>query len=89
MNMPSWNIRLSFFLSRVDCSSLDATIPASSLFGDKTVISSPSIFEGKVYFGSEDEKFYCLDAYSGEKYWSKSIPGGTSISSPTFSISLG
>jgi outer membrane protein assembly factor BamB len=47
------------------------------------IISSPSIFEGKVYFGSEDEKFYCLDAYSGEKYWSKSIPGGTSISSPT------
>lgn len=46
------------------------------------VFSSPAVVNGKVYFGSDDENFYCLDAESGKAKWNYYIPGGTSISSP-------
>lgn len=34
------------------------------------ISSSPTMADGKVYFGSRDYNWYCLDAYSGEKIWS-------------------
>jgi outer membrane protein assembly factor BamB len=33
------------------------------------VASSPAVVDGKVYIGSEDHKWYCLDAYTGSKIW--------------------
>ena len=46
------------------------------------IVSSPAVVNGKVYIGSDDEVFYCLDADNGSKLWDYPIPGGTSISSP-------
>ena len=40
--------------------------------------SSPAIVNDKVYIGSDDEQFYCLDANTGDKIWNYPIPGGTS-----------
>jgi outer membrane protein assembly factor BamB len=37
------------------------------------VFSSPAVVNGKVYVGSEDKNWYCLDAYSGEKIWNFTI----------------
>ncbi len=34
------------------------------------VISSPAVVGGKVYFGSEDRSWYCVDAQTGSKIWS-------------------
>jgi len=34
------------------------------------VFSSPAVVDGKVYVGSHDKNWYCLDAYTGEKIWS-------------------
>ncbi|MCW4009178.1 MAG: PQQ-binding-like beta-propeller repeat protein [Candidatus Bathyarchaeota archaeon] len=31
--------------------------------------SSPAIIDGKVYIGSHDQNWYCLNAYTGEKIW--------------------
>lgn len=33
------------------------------------VCSSPSVFDGAVYFGSLDGNFYCVDARTGEEKW--------------------
>ena len=33
------------------------------------ITSSPAIVAGKVYIGSEDHNWYCLDAYTGRKIW--------------------
>lgn len=46
------------------------------------VSSSPAIVNNKVYIGSDDEFFYCLNADTGDLLWKNLIPGGTSISSP-------
>jgi outer membrane protein assembly factor BamB len=32
--------------------------------------SSPVVYDGKVYVGSENDRLYCLDAYSGLELWS-------------------
>jgi len=37
---------------------------------DGIVISSPSIVDGVVYVGSEDENIYALDSHTGDKIWS-------------------
>ncbi|MFH2201702.1 MAG: PQQ-binding-like beta-propeller repeat protein [Elusimicrobiota bacterium] len=39
------------------------------------VLSSPVVAYDKVYFGSRDNKVYCLDAYSGTVLWSYSTGG--------------
>ncbi len=41
------------------------------------VTSSPAVCDGKVYFFSFDEYFYCLDADTGEQIWNYSIPGAS------------
>ena len=46
------------------------------------IVSSPAVVNDRVYIGSDDEYFYCLDADTGEKLWDYPIPGGTGISSP-------
>ena len=45
---------------------------------DDWVVSSPAVVNRKVYIGSMDEKFYCLDADTGQKLWDYPIPGATS-----------
>ncbi len=45
-------------------------------------MSSPSVWDGKVYFGSHDDILYCINAFTGEKYWSYKT-GGSITSSPT------
>ena len=42
---------------------------------DAEVDSSPAVVNGKVYIGSWDENFYCLDADTGQKLWDYPIPG--------------
>ena len=42
------------------------------------IIGSPAVVDGRVYIGSDDEFFYCLNADTGEEIWLNSIPGGTS-----------
>jgi outer membrane protein assembly factor BamB len=37
------------------------------------VLSSPAVVDGKVYVGSHDKNWYCLDAYTGEKIWNYTI----------------
>ncbi|MCW4010709.1 MAG: PQQ-binding-like beta-propeller repeat protein [Candidatus Bathyarchaeota archaeon] len=37
------------------------------------ISSSPAVVDGKVYFGSADKNWYCLDAYTGEKIWNFTI----------------
>ena len=39
------------------------------------VTSSPAVVNGKVYIGSVDEHFYCLDADTGQELWKYYIPG--------------
>jgi outer membrane protein assembly factor BamB len=34
------------------------------------VYSSPAVVDGKLYVGSTDKNWYCLDAYTGAKIWS-------------------
>jgi outer membrane protein assembly factor BamB len=46
------------------------------------ITDSPAIVNGKVYIGSDDEFFYCLNADTGKRIWYNSIPGGTSSCSP-------
>jgi outer membrane protein assembly factor BamB len=46
--------------------------------------SSPSVSDGKVYIGSQDDNVYCFDAFTGAKIWS--FPTGHLIvSSPAIS----
>ncbi len=37
-----------------------------------SVVSSPTIVDGKVYFGSQDKNVYCLDARNGRPIWNYS-----------------
>jgi len=46
------------------------------------IVSSPAVFEGKVYVGSTDNYVYCLDAYNGECIWSYQTGWGIAQSSP-------
>ncbi len=36
---------------------------------DGPIYSAPSIVGGKVYFGSDDKNWYCIDAYTGKSVW--------------------
>ena len=44
MNIPSWKTLRSLLLNLVACSSRVAVIPASSIFGEVSVMSLPDIF---------------------------------------------
>jgi hypothetical protein len=33
------------------------------------LLSSPSYYQNKIFIGSQDEKFYCIDARTGNKIW--------------------
>lgn len=37
------------------------------------VTSSPAVVNGKVYIGSHDHNWYCLDAYTGAKIWNYTV----------------
>jgi outer membrane protein assembly factor BamB len=37
------------------------------------VFSSPAVVKGKVYIGSHDKNWYCLDAYTGQKIWNFTV----------------
>src|SRR3990170_4923431 len=45
------------------------------------VVSSPSVVDGRVYFGSEDKNVYCVDARTGSLFW-KFNTSGRILSSP-------
>jgi outer membrane protein assembly factor BamB len=50
------------------------------------VESSPAVVNGRVYFGSATswpDKFFCLNAETGELIWITDLPGGPSVGSPT------
>jgi outer membrane protein assembly factor BamB len=42
--------------------------------------SSPAVAEGKIFFGSGDNKFYCFDELDGTKIWSYQISGNADSS---------
>lgn len=45
------------------------------------ISSSPAVVDGKVFIGSHDGNWYCLDAYTGNKIWNFTI-GYKVLSSP-------
>ena len=45
------------------------------------VVSSPSVVDERVYFGSEDKNVYCVDAQTGSLFW-KFNTSGRILSSP-------
>ena len=45
------------------------------------ISNSPAVVNGKVYIGSHDGNWYCLDAYTGKKIWNFTI-GYKVLSSP-------
>jgi len=49
--------------------------------GNIPLYSSPVVYEGKVYQGSNDESIYCLDAIDGNKIWDYKT-GGTIYTTP-------
>lgn len=51
-------------------------------FDRNAIISSPAVYDGKVFFGSRDGNMYCLDAITGEKKWIFSYGTSWIIASP-------
>ncbi|MCW4010481.1 MAG: PQQ-binding-like beta-propeller repeat protein [Candidatus Bathyarchaeota archaeon] len=47
----------------------DISTPRWTFTTGGDVSSSPAVVDGKVYVGSHDKNWYCLDAYTGEKIW--------------------
>jgi len=47
---------------------------------DYYVTSSPAVANGKVYFGSWDDKVYCLDASTGARIWNYTTRGDVTSS---------
>ncbi len=45
------------------------TFPEWTFATDGPITSSPSVVDGKVYFGSQDGNIYCVDAYNGNEIW--------------------
>ncbi len=48
---------------------------------DGAIVSSPSVADGRVYFGSEDKNIYAVDAWTGALLW-KFNTSGRILSSP-------
>ncbi len=38
-------------------------------YTDGPIRLAPAVFEGRVYFGSDDGRLYCLDAQTGQEHW--------------------
>jgi outer membrane protein assembly factor BamB len=51
----------------------DISTPTWTFQTDGDISSSPAVVDGKVYFGSHDQNWYCLNAYTGEKIWNYSL----------------
>lgn len=49
---------------------------------NNSVLSSPSVVNGIVYFGSQDNSIYAVDAHSGNVLWSYATGNSIHISSP-------
>jgi outer membrane protein assembly factor BamB len=47
----------------------DLSTPKWVFATDGKITSSPAVVDGKVYIGSDDHNWYCLDAYTGKKIW--------------------
>ena len=52
--------------------------------GGVIVVSSPAVWEGKLYIGSNDQNLYCLNTSNGELIW-KYTTDGMVVSSPAVS----
>ena len=52
---------------------LNAVSGALSWSFSANVDTSPTVYEGKVYFSTRDKNAYCLDASTGNKIWEKLI----------------
>ena len=52
---------------------LNASSGALSWSFSANVATSPTVFEGKVYFSARDQNAYCLDASTGNVIWEKPI----------------
>src|SRR5207245_7613157 len=61
-NNPYENVLNS---SNVSALTLDWSYPTGN-----AITSSPAVFNGLVYVGSEDDKLYALDALTGARKWS-------------------
>ncbi len=48
---------------------IDISTPKWEFQTGGDVFSSPAVVDGKVYVGSEDKNWYCLNAYTGAKIW--------------------
>ncbi len=51
----------------------DISTPKWEYQTDGDVSSSPAVVDGKLYVGSHDKNWYCLNAYTGEKIWNYTI----------------
>jgi outer membrane protein assembly factor BamB len=54
---------------QVRCLDLASGKPVWSFFAGAAVWLAPTVWEGRVYFGSDDGWAYCLDAASGKQLW--------------------
>jgi eukaryotic-like serine/threonine-protein kinase len=52
---------------------LDAVSGALSWSFPVNVATSPTVYEGRVYFSARDKNAYCLDASTGQEVWEKPI----------------
>ena len=54
--------------------------PENTLPGTNAISSSPSVVDGVLYVGSEDDNVYAINAYNGDKLWSYATGGAVSSS---------
>lgn len=54
----------------------DVRYPSWTFETDGPLAGSAAVSNGKVYFGSTDKNIYCLDAFTGQKIWSRTLNFG-------------
>jgi outer membrane protein assembly factor BamB len=64
-----------------DLATAPTTPPTWTFSAQDAVYSSPVVSGGRVYFGSSDHSFYCLDAATGKQLW-RMKTGGEIIAAP-------